>query len=265
MSKLSSIKPVRPRTISKLSKDQVKILDEALSDAENGHSRKAAKLLELVAREMQGPDQDITTDAASMKANAALVMAKMELGRNRELVERYFEEALKFMDEALKPDPYWADYVSLEDKIHRFVHSEFGCRISRQGGLWKIDCMDVSNALRLPGISRSEKFDLECSICGEDPMFCAHIPGEVYDGRLALGIVKNLEFEDIALMIGGIPEERHVGIYPRPLTDVDIKRFISEGRARQILSSGEMRCKDLIRVIRQRRLGGMDFVEPRGH
>jgi len=262
MSNLSSVKPVKPRTICRLFEEQTRILDKALSAAENRHSNKAAKLFESLAEEMRGLDQDIATDAASMKANASLMMGKMEFGRNRELAESYLDEALKHIDEALKPDPYWADYVSLEDKIRHFVHREFGCRIARQGGLWRISCIDVSNALGILGISRSEKFDLECSICGKDPMFCAHIPGEVYNGRLALEVVKNLEIEHFAFMTDGIPEERHVGILPRPLTDGDIKNFFSEGRARQILSKGEMRCKDLIRVIRQRRLGGMNFVEP---
>jgi len=145
MPNLSSVRPVKPRTISRLSEERVRILGKALSAAENGHHSKAAKLFEHVAKEMQGPDQDIATDAVSMKANAVLVMGKMEFGRNRELAESFLDEALNFIDEALKPDPYWADYVSLEEKIRRFVHSEFGCRITRQGGLWKISCIDVVN------------------------------------------------------------------------------------------------------------------------
>lgn len=251
---------MKPRIISKFTEDQERRLNEALADAENGHHQKAARLFEYLARDMESQDQEIATDATSMRANAAIVLAKVEAGRNREVAERHLGEALKFLDKALELDPYWADYDSLRDGIRSYLHSEFGCRIARHRGLWEVHCIDVSNALGIPGISRSEKFDLECSICGKDPMFCAHTPGQIYDGRLALGVVKNLEFDHLALMIGGIPEERHIGIFPRPLTDDDIKNFFSVGKAREILSKGEMRCRDLIRVIRQNRLGGMDFV-----
>lgn len=184
MPKLSSFNPVKPRTISKFTEKQKKILDEALAYAEDGHYRKAARLFDYLAKEMEGKAQDIVTDGASMRANAAIVSAKMEAGRNRDVAESHLREALKLLDKALEPDPYWAEYNFLRDGISNYLHTEFGCRILRHRGLWEVKCIDVSNALGIPGISRSEKFDLECSICKMDPMFCPHIPGEVYDGRL---------------------------------------------------------------------------------
>lgn len=210
---------------------------------------------------MELSEPDVAIDSASMRANASILIAEMDRDRNGDASEKHFFEAVKLLDKALEPDPYWADYILLKEKITSFLHAEFGCRILRRSGTWEIKCIDVSNALRIPGISRSETFDLECSICGQDPLFCTHIPGQIYDGRLAVGVVKNLEFLHLALT--DLPEERNVGIYPRPLTDADIKEFFPEGKAREIFSKGEMRCKDLVRVVRQKDLGGMNFVSPR--
>ncbi len=211
---------------------------------------------------MQNSEADVAKDAASMRANGALAMAKMNIQRDRNLAENRLSQALKFLEEALESDPYWADYYFLVGSIRKFLHKEFGCRCLRHHGIWEVKCIDVSNALHIPGISRAERFDLECSICGQDPMNCPHAPGEVYDGRLAVGLVKNLEIDHIAIMVNQLPEERHVGIFPRSLTDDDIRDFFPEGKARQILSNGELRCKDLIRVIHRERLGGMNFVRP---
>jgi hypothetical protein len=258
--KVSSINPVRPRTIGRLTSIQATNLDNALSHAKNGQHSKAAGLFVALASEMEASEPDVALDSASMRADAGLMMAQRLLNRNRDKAETLLVEAASFLEKALEPDPYWADYLLLRGRIRSFLHNEFGCRISRRNGTWKIDCIDVSNALHIPGISRSEKFDLECSICGKDPMFCAHIPGQTYDGRLALKLVKNLEFDHIAIMIDQIPEERNIGLVPRPLTDDDIREFFPEGKAREILSKGELRCKDLIRVIHQEHLGGMNFV-----
>jgi hypothetical protein len=212
---------------------------------------------------MEACESDIVTDSASMRANTAIMIAEMDLYRDRDGSEQHFIEAENLLDKALEPDPYWADYFLLKERITRFLHDEFGCRIVRRSGTWEINCIDVSNALHIPGISRSERFDLECSICGKDPLFCAHIPGQIYEGRLAVGVVKNLEFVHLALT--DLPEERNVGIYPRPLTDSDIKEFFPEGKAGEILSKGQMRCKDLVRVVRQKDLGGVNFVRPHRH
>jgi hypothetical protein len=212
---------------------------------------------------MEPYESDVSIDSASMRANASIMIAEIDIDRNRDASEKHFIEAVKFLDKALEQDHYWADYLLLKERITKFLHTEFGCKILRRSGTWEIHCIDVSNALHIPGISRSEKFDLECSICGKDPLFCTHIPGQIYDGRLALGVVKNLEFVHLALT--DLPEERNVGIYPRPLADADIKEFFPEGKAREILSKGEMRCKDLVRVVRQKDLGGGNFVPPRRH
>lgn len=209
---------------------------------------------------MNKSDLTVSKDSAAMKANSALLMAKMEIHRDRNAAEEYLIQTVESLEKALEPDPYWADYFLLKNRILIFYHEEFGCKILKQNNLWPVQCIGVSNALHIPGISLGETFELKCSICGEDPMNCPHTSGKIYDGRLALEVVKNLEFNHVAILINQIPEERHVGLLPRPLTDEDIKDFFHKNEADRILKDGMLRCKDLIRAIRKNNLGGMNFV-----
>ncbi|MGD0690657.1 MAG: hypothetical protein ABSA50_12945 [Candidatus Bathyarchaeia archaeon] len=262
MPRLSSLRPVRPRTITVLSPEQREILEKGLSNEENGHLGKAASLFQSLYEQMQSANSEVSQDSACMKANADLVLARLEITRNRDEAEKLFRSTISALEVALKIDPYWADYFNLRGKIVAYLHTDFGCKIVRNRGVWEIKCIDVSNALRIPGISRSETFDLECSICKKDPMFCPHVSGEVYDGRLALGIVRHLEIKELSIITPPhVPEERTIGIWPRPLTDGDIRKLYSEKTARQIIDSGVIRCKDLVRIIRKNNLGGVEWVQ----
>jgi hypothetical protein len=264
--KISSLKVIRPRTAAMLSIQQQETLRLAIEAADKRHYKKSAKLFGILAAEMHASGPPLSEDTAAMKANEALLAAKVEMSRNRSAAEMCLNKALDAISEALKPDEYWADYVFFEEKLRTFTHTEFGCKITRnKNGSWEVRCIDVSNALGIPGLSRSESFDLECSICGADPMYCPHIRGETYGGRLAVGIIKNLKINHIAIIINRLPQESNIGILPRPLTDADIRNIFSEGKAKQILATNEMRCLDLIRVIREKQLGGTDFVPPRHH
>ncbi len=260
------MKPVRPRTFEKLPKEARRLLEDAMKDDGNaGYDRKAVRLFDKLADMMQRSDSaEIRTDSHAMRANASLLRSQMKLGRDLEEADELLTEATQRLEKALDPDRHWADYVFLLNHIRSAQHKEIGCKIIRdRNGKWEVRCFAVSNALGIPGISRGEKFDLECSICGRDPMFCSHVAGQVYNGRLAHQMVRNLEIEEISIMINQIPADRHsIGILPRPLTDEDIRKFFNKGRARQILLGGKMRCGDLIRVINQMRLGGADFVLP---
>ncbi len=263
MPKIASLKAIKPRTNSKFPAEQENTLQQGLDAADKRHFKKAARLFGLLASEMQTCGPPLSDDMTALKANEALLLAKIEMNRNRDAAEIYLKNALVAIAQALKADEYWADYLSFKEKVRTFIHEEFGCKISRKNGSWEIRCIDVSNALRIPGLSRSETFDLECSICGADPMDCPHRRGEIYGGRLAVGVIKNLKLNHVSLMVNRLPQQRNVGFFPRPLTDDDIKNLFSEGKARQILSNNEMRCTDLIRVVREKNLGGMDFVPRR--
>ncbi len=261
--KISSLEEVRPRTEAMLSREQQETLRLAMDTVHDKHFKKSARLFGILASQMHASGSPLSEDMAAMKANEALLEGKVELSRNRPAAEMCLNKALDAIAEALKPDEYWAEYLSLEKNLRTFTHTEFGCKITRNvNGSWEVRCIDVSNALGIPGLSRSELYDLECSICGADPMYCPHIRGKTYGGRLAVGIVKNLKINHIAIMAKGLPQERNIGIFPRPLSDADIRNIFSEGKATQILATNEMRCSDLIRVIRAKQLGGTDFVPP---
>jgi len=114
--RLSSLRPVRPRTITVLSPEQREILEKGLSNEENGHLGKAASLFQSLYEQMQSANSEVSQDSACMKANADLVLARLEITRNRDEAEKLFRSTISALEVALKIDPYWADYFNLRGK-----------------------------------------------------------------------------------------------------------------------------------------------------
>jgi len=170
-----------------------------------------------------------------------------EQGLTSEL-ENILREAVNLIEQALKLEPYWAEYLIYGDKLKKYLHDTFGCVLPKEGDVWKAHCYRIARQSRLPGLSIGGLVDLECSICGRDPIDCEHIAGRVYDGRMALHVVRNLKLNHVALV--DIPRQKETYVMPRPLTEDDIRRLFPQKEANLIISGEkQLRCKDLLKVL----------------
>jgi hypothetical protein len=70
----------------------------------------------------------------------------------------------------------------LLDQTGRFVRQTFGCSLAFDEGAYHQRC-PVALAHNRMGTSPAFEFKLTCSICEMDPEDCAHVEGELYDGR----------------------------------------------------------------------------------
>jgi len=72
----------------------------------------------------------------------------------------------------------------------------------------------------------------ECSICGEDPWTCPHVPGQTYDGKrmvpvitkanfFEVSVVSRPDFNDARFMSQGLPRAEVEAAIGRPLLPGD--------------------------------------------
>ena len=99
---------------------------------------------------------------------------------------------------------------------------------------------------------------LECSICGKDPIECEHMPGEIYDGYVALNVARDIIFEHISIV--DLPAQPDTYIQPNSLSNEDLKTMLPIRLAERVVSGTHvLTCKDLINAIRKNKLRGIKW------
>jgi hypothetical protein len=174
------------------------------------------------------------------------------------IVADYLGKALKYLDLALEVEPYWAEYLTSRGRLKVFIHEQFGCEVECKGNIWQTHCYKVSRALGLPGISPGMTVRFECSICGKDPVICEHIPGKTYDGKVALNVAKDIQFDEISIV--DEPMQKETYVLPYPLTVEALKKILPQKIARAVITRKRpLTCKDLLRAIRRNNLRGINW------
>lgn len=196
-----------------------------------------------------------SSSSSAMISNAFKMRAranKEKSVRERDILSR----ALENLKKALKFHQYWAEYMESGGKIETYLHQNYGCDVSTDGKTWSTSCYKISKALGLLGVSPGWTLDLECSICGKDPLNCEHVPGEIYDGKVALKVARNIEIEELSLV--DEPMQLETYINPEPLTKEKLKEILPEKVFDEIVSGKRtLTCKDLMAAIRKNQLHGI--------
>jgi hypothetical protein len=143
-------------------------------------------------------------------------------------------------------------------KITTYLHQSYGCDVATDGKTWSTSCYKVSKALGLPGVSPGMTMDLVCSICGKDPINCEHVPGNIYEGKVAMELAKNIVFEELSIV--DEPMQLETYIQPYPLTKEKLKQILPEKLFHQVVTGKKtLTCKDLLEAIRKNQLHGIDW------
>jgi len=246
------IRPVRPIILNEQQKER---FEQAMNLFRSRLFSSAAKSFLALSALFSSNDSKSRASACAMTSNSFKMKARRFKG-NARLVRVFMDEALKHLDESLKHEPYWAEYLESRVKLRDFIHQNFGCRASFDGKVWTTGCYKVSRALRLPGISPGLTQRFECSICGKDPVLCEHVPGKTYEGRLALMVAKDIRVDHVAIVYE--PMQLETYILPRSLTPRMLRRILPLKMAENIISHPDtLTCRDLLKAIREHRLRGI--------
>lgn len=196
------------------------------------------------------------------KASAYAMISNFFKMRARRFPEKskqakvFLEKARKYLDSALKSEPYWSEYLESKRKMEVHIHHRFGCEARFKGKVWTTSCFKVSRALGLPGISPGWTLRLECSICGKDPVLCDHVLGKTYNGQVALAVAKDIRFDHVSIVDQPMQQETYV--LPGPLTADMLRRILPSGLAEDIIARRRpLTCKDLLKAIHKHRLRGI--------
>mgnify|MGYP001057905032 CR=1 FL=1 len=243
--------PLRPIYVSISNEKYLSTIGDAFRNYEDKRYSRARRIFDELAisfgndKSRCGRINCLILQSDSLKMKALQAYRKQGLAGD---LENILREALDLVEQALKLEPYWAEYLIYRDKLKKYLHDTFGCMLPKEGDVWEVHCYKIARQSGLPGLSVGGLVDLECSICGKDPIDCEHIVGRVYDGRMALHVVKNLKANHVALV--DTPRQRETYVMPRPLTEYDIRRLFSQKEANLIISGEkQLRCKDLLKVL----------------
>jgi len=203
------------------------------------------------------------TSAQSRASSYAMISNSYKMRANRykgnpSIVASYLGKALKYLDLALKVEPYWAEYLTSRGRLKLFIHEQNGCEAKFNGNVWQTDCYKVCRALGLPGISPGMTVRFECSICGKDPVICEHIPGKTYDGKVALMVAKDIQIDEVSIV--DEPMQKETYVLPYPLTVETLKKILPRKIAKAVITGKRpLTCKDLLKAIRKNNLRGINW------
>lgn len=252
MSFKEATRPVRPLRVDETQKERFK---EAMTQCKLKKFTKAAKSFFALSKLFSLASKESRASAYAMISNSYKMRAR-RLGKGSKRIKGILGKARKYLDLSLKNEPYWVEYLISKGKLETFVHQKFGCEASFDGKVWTTSCYKVSKALGLPGLSPGMTQDFECSICGKDPIMCEHVLGEIYDGRAALAVAKNIEFDHISIV--DEPMQRETYIIPRSLTADMLRRILPSKIAEGVIAHRRpLTCKDLLKAIRKHGLRGI--------
>jgi hypothetical protein len=111
----------------------------------------------------------------------------------RAAIERYVDAFL------LDRDGHRSAFV-VAHQIGAYVSKRFGCRLkSDDGDSWRSECGVWALHSRV-GSSIGGTTRGHCSICSADDLGCDHIPGQTYDGELAVRMVHKVDLEEISVV-----------------------------------------------------------------
>lgn len=216
---------------------------------------KAAESFIALSKLFSSTSTKSKASAYAMISNSYKMRAR-RFGEKSKQIKGLLEEALKYLDLSLKSEPYWEEYLKRKRKLEVFIHQKFGCEASFDGKVWATSCYKVSRALGLLGISPGMTQRLECSICGKDPVMCEHILGQIYNGRLALAVARDIKFDHISIV--DEPMQRETYILPRPLTADMLRRILPSKLAEDVIANRRpLTCKSLLEAIHKHRLRGI--------
>lgn len=250
----SATSPVRP---VEMTNDLEKYFKKSMKLYKNKKFLKAStEFLKLSKLFSKTSKQSIASYHAMISNSLVMRARRRSEGSNETKI--LLEEAIKNLDMSLKHEPYWGEYLKTKSKIERFIHQNFGCVAPFNGKTWSTSCYKVSKALGLPGVSPGWTQRNECSICGKDPVFCDHIIGEEYDGRIALAVAKDIKGDHIAIVEE--PRQLETYVLPRPLTEDTLRQILPSSSAKEIIARRRpLTCKDLIKAIHKHNLRGINW------
>ncbi|MCJ7423533.1 hypothetical protein MUP01_04605 [Candidatus Bathyarchaeota archaeon] len=246
-------KPVKP---VKMNDNQNTLFLKAQKLFESKKYSQAETAFSELSTNFDGSPEGCSSSSA-MISNAFKMQARAN--KEKSIHERdILSNALENTNKALKCNPYWAEYLESRSKVATYLHQNYGCDVSTNGETWSTSCYKISKALGLFGISPGMTMDLECSICGRDPMDCEHVPGKTYEGKVALKVAKNIVFEELSIV--DEPMQLETYIQPEPLTKEKLKQILPEKLFNEVAEGKKtLTCKDLIEAIRKNRLHGIGW------
>jgi len=247
-------RPVRPVQIDETKK---KHFNQSMVLYKSKRFLKAFRSFIALARLFSSTSAESRASAYAMISNSYKMRAK-RVGENSVEAKQLLEKALKYLDLSLESEPYWAEYLESKGKLEVFIHQKFGCDASFDGKVWTTSCYKVSRALGLLGVSPGMTQRFECSICGKDPVMCEHVLGQIYNGRVALAVAKDIRPDHIAIV--DEPMQLEAYILPRPLTADMLRSILPSKLAKAIIARRKpLTCKDLLKAIHKHRLRGIDW------
>lgn len=249
--------PTRPLKPVQMDNTQESYFNRAVSLWRSKRFLEAAEAFVALSRLFPPTSAQSRASSYAMISNSYKMRANRYKG-NPSIVAGYLEKALKYLDLALKVEPYWAEYLTSRGRLKLFIHEQFGCEVKFNGKVWQTSCYKVSRALGLPGISPGMTVRSECSICGKDPVICEHIPGKTYDGKVALMVAKDIQIDEISIVDDPMQKETYV--IPYPLTVETLKRILPRKIAKAVIARKRpLTCKDLLMAIRKSNLRGINW------
>ncbi len=249
----------KPLCMVNATAEQLKQFSNVLALFESKKYMQASKGFLQISETLDRQNPQFNASYFALLTNHYKMCARRE-GEDSILAKEHLSNALVNLKKALDFEPYWAEYFENYGKLNIFHHQTYGCEASYDGEAWSTSCYKVCRALGLPGVSPGITERLECSICGKDPMFCEHVPGKIYDGRLAMHVAKDMQVDHVAIVYDPMQLETYV--HPRPLNAAQLRQFLPKKIADSVIGGRKaLTCKDLLGAIQKNHLGGIYWVK----
>lgn len=123
----------------------------------------------------------------------------------------------------LDDEPEFDDAHEMLDQVGNFVRTNRPvlCSYTPDGEDYKQECPVALGHIRA-GMSVGAIIDeSECSICGQDPWICPHIPGRTYDGEDAVRIITKATFLEVSFV--DRPDMPDARIMSSPVSRSDVE------------------------------------------
>ncbi len=109
-------------------------------------------------------------------------------------------DALRSVMDSLEDTEHFEAAHRALDAAGGLVRRVFGCLLTFEGGRYYQDCPVALAHVRGGFSIEAEAEEVECSICGRDPLECPHITGREYDGEVCARIITKARIERVALV-----------------------------------------------------------------
>ena len=247
----------KPVSLVDPDKSQLEVFERCISFYNNKKFNKASDLFLKLSESYDGKNTQSRANQNAMNSNSYKMLA-LRVKEQPVEAQGLLIDTLQSLNKSLEAEPYFAEYLTSKEKIMTYLHQTYGCEATFDGELWEITCYKLSKALGLFGVSPGFTEQLECSICGKDPIICEHIPGEIYNGRLAIHVAKNIVCDHVAIV--DTPMQKETYISPRPLSAQKLREILPRKPAEDIISGKKvLTCKVLLHAIQENGLHGIEW------